>query len=343
MTRRWTLPAELVDTAFPFHLVLDEELRVTEAGSSVQQLHGEGLIGHVLADLFDVTTPKVPTGFDAFARHSRSLFLLRSRFREGLVLRGQMLFDAGAHRLVFVGSPWVTETSTFVSLGLTLDDFAVSDAVVDYVLLLQHQSTSLMQARELAEQLRDTAQQLTHQAFHDTLTGLPNRSQLLAQLQCALDTSVERGAETQLAVLMMDLDGFKAVNDSFGHSAGDAVLEVVGKRLQSVGRAEDIVARFGGDEFAMVIGASRSQPGAPPPVVEAIAERVLASIAEPISLPPNWGGVIVPLSVSIGIAHATGNESADDLLRNADLAMYAAKAEASRVTSRSLLRCTPRR
>jgi GGDEF domain-containing protein len=189
-----------------------------------------------------------------------------------------MLFDEAAQHLVFVGSPWVTETAAFASLGLTLDDFAVSDAVVDYVLLLQNQSASLAEARELAERLRETASQLRHQAFYDTLTGLPNRARLLQQLQTALE---QRDEDSQLAVLMMDLDGFKAVNDSFGHSAGDAVLEIVGKRLESVGRRGDVVARFGGDEFAMIVGPPRLQGKGLRPTVDVVATRVLKAISEP--------------------------------------------------------------
>ena len=320
--QQWALPADLVDTAFPFHLVLDHDLCVVAAGSSISQLHDEHVIGRRLIELFHIATPKVAPTFDMFAKQSRSLFLLRSTSIEGLVLRGQMLFDAAARRLVFVGSPWVTETSSFASLGLTLDDFAVSDAVVDYVLLLQNQSTSLNEALEMAERLRETANQLSHQAYHDTLTGLVNRTKLLTQLQHALD---RHDGTSDLAVLMMDLDGFKAVNDSFGHSAGDAVLGVVGKRLEAVSRRGDIVARFGGDEFAMVIGASRELDIAPGADADHVADRVLAAINEPLSLPSDWG-ISVPLSVSIGIAHATGQETAEELVRNADLAMYAAKA-----------------
>ena len=323
MDQQWTLPAGLVDKAYPFHLVLDDDLVVVAAGTSIMQLHDDALLGRRLVDLFKLDTPKVVATFEAFAKQSRALFLLRSTTVDGLILRGQMLFDDEARRLVFVGSPWVTETATFASLGLTLDDFAVSDAVVDYVLLLQNQLTSLNEARAMAERLRETANQLSHQAYHDTLTGLVNRTKLVSQLQAAVN---RYDGESDLAVLMMDLDGFKAVNDSFGHSAGDAVLEIIGKRLESVGRRGDIIARFGGDEFAMVVGASRRRDHDGGATAQQLADRVLAAINEPVSLPSNWG-ISVPLSVSIGIAHATGRETAEELLRNADLAMYAAKGD----------------
>jgi len=302
--------------------VLGPDLRVLQAGPSIQRIHPHGVVGSALSDLFQVTTPKVSYSFEEFAAAPRALFLLASVTRPSLVLRGQMLHDGDHGLLYFVGSPWVTQTASFTSLGLTLDDFAVSDAVVDYVLLLQSQSSSLTEARELAARLNDTAEQLTHQAFHDALTGLPNRSLLLDHLRRTLDAPDHK--TRQVAVLMLDLDGFKAVNDSYGHSSGDDVLRVVGGRLRAVARSQDLVARFGGDEFALVMAAGMTGSTFDDRTVASVAERVLDTLREPVSL-PSFPAIAVPLSASIGIAYSHGLESADDLLRNADLAMYAAK------------------
>ena len=321
--QRFALNASLLDAAFPFHIVIDRDLRITQAGSSIQRMHQDNMVGSPINALFDVATPKIATTFDGFVSRPRSLFLFRSLTKQGLLLRGQVLHDPVAEALIFVGSPWVTEISAFASLGLTLTDFAASDAAVDYLLILQNQSSSLTQAEELAEQLHHTARQLTHQAFHDALTGLPNRAMLLDHLQRRLEPVV--GRPHHVAVLMLDLDGFKAVNDSYGHSAGDAVLGIIGKRLRTVSGENDIVARFGGDEFAFVL-----EPRGPHSDVDVaaafeVAERVLTVLAEPIQL-PSCPAITVPLSASIGIAHAHGTETAEDILRNADLAMYSAKA-----------------
>jgi diguanylate cyclase (GGDEF)-like protein len=309
MSTKLGLNPELLETAFPFHVAVDRQLRVVQTGASLQRLVAGPRVGESLASLFKIATPKLAITFEALARSTRSLVVLRSTERPELVLRGQVLHDVEADCLIFVGSPWVTSTSAFAALGLTLSDFATSDAVVDYVLLLQNQATALAEARDLADQL-------SHQAFHDELTGLPNRSFALDHLQRELDPT-----RHAVAVLLLDLDGFKAINDSYGHTVGDEVLKVVADRLRAVSREGDIVARFGGDEFMILLRA----PLAGPAAYEAaglVAERALETIRAPIAL---QSSVTVELGASIGIAVGAASERAEDLLRNADLAMYAAK------------------
>ncbi|MEU4240414.1 sensor domain-containing diguanylate cyclase [Actinoplanes sp. NPDC026619] len=157
--------------------------------------------------------------------------------------------------------------------------------------------------------------QLHHLAFHDPLTGLANRKLFYERLAHAIDTHT-RG-EATVAVLFIDLDGFKQVNDDRGHQAGDLVLTAVAERLVAGLRLGDTVARFGGDEFAAVLESLTGIDDA-----QIAAERVIADIRQPIDIT----GVPAVVSASVGIAVHHPGATADDLIRDADAAMYAAKA-----------------
>jgi diguanylate cyclase (GGDEF)-like protein len=159
-------------------------------------------------------------------------------------------------------------------------------------------------------ELKATERKLSHQALHDPLTGLPNRTFFLERLELAL----ERHGEDNTAVLFVDLDGFKLINDSLGHGTGDALLVQAAERIKESLRAEDLAARLGGDEFAIICTAS-----SPARAAERVAERLIAALAAPFWI----DGRDVFITASIGIAGARG--SAEDLLRDADLAMYHAK------------------
>ena len=156
--------------------------------------------------------------------------------------------------------------------------------------------------------------QLQHNAFHDALTGLANRALFADRLEHAL-ARTDRAAEP-VAVLFVDLDDFKAVNDGSGHGAGDALLTAVADRLRRVLRPGDTVARLGGDEFAVLLEDAGTEHA------EATAARLLAVLAEPFPA----AGTEVRISASVGIAvGAAGLHDSDELLRHADVAMYSAK------------------
>jgi diguanylate cyclase (GGDEF)-like protein len=154
---------------------------------------------------------------------------------------------------------------------------------------------------------------LIHQAAHDALTGLPNRTLLRRRIEHELDSATETRVVT---LMMLDLDGFKEVNDTFGHNTGDLMLVQVAQRIVTSVRDDDAVARLGGDEFAVLLS------HAPGDHVAMLARRVLAALELPLTV----RGTTVVVGASIGIATAGHGETADELLRNADLAMYTAKA-----------------
>jgi len=156
---------------------------------------------------------------------------------------------------------------------------------------------------------------LSHRALHDPLTGLANRVLLLDRLDHALART--RRHPGYLAVLYLDLDRFKTVNDNLGHGVGDELLNIVARRLQETVRPSDSVARIGGDEFVAVLPDLNDADEA-----LQVAARLFAVVAEPVDL--GQGGFVI--TASIGVAGtADGGTGAGELLRRADLAMYAAK------------------
>jgi diguanylate cyclase (GGDEF)-like protein/PAS domain S-box-containing protein len=203
----------------------------------------------------------------------------------------------------------VVETTHRLSTGALIDvelvaheiDFAGSRAL-------------LVTAKDVTSR-KEAEAKLAHQALHDSLTGLPNRTQLDNHLRDALARSAH--LNHKVAVLFLDLDRFKVINDSLGHHVGDQLLISVAERISSVLRPGDIAARFGGDEFVVVCGMTDHVDDA-----VAVAERLTRVLSQPFSL----RGELIFVTVSIGIAVADGpNSEPDALVRDADAAMYSAK------------------
>jgi diguanylate cyclase (GGDEF)-like protein/PAS domain S-box-containing protein len=171
----------------------------------------------------------------------------------------------------------------------------------------------VLNARDVTERV-ELEQQLTRQAFHDSLTGLPNRALFRDRLDHALARSARENEV--VAVLLIDLDGFKQVNDSLGHDAGDELLRQMAKRFAEVTRGGDTMARFGGDEFALLLENTSEDAAI------RLADRVIAHVASPVTV----ADCDFSLGASIGIVLHTGEGGqSEELIRHADVAMYAAK------------------
>jgi diguanylate cyclase (GGDEF)-like protein/PAS domain S-box-containing protein len=180
----------------------------------------------------------------------------------------------------------------------------LGEQVLDGAVLTLHDVT---ERRRLTEEL-------SHQAFHDSLTGLPNRAHLMQRIEAQL----ARGDRSdRLALLLIDLDDFKYINDTHGHQAGDAVLSVIGERLQQAVRASDTVARLGGDEFAILMTGACSD-------VDFVAHRLVDAVERPVFA--DGRRFVVHASVGIVYADSRADESPESLLAHADIALYEAKA-----------------
>ena len=181
----------------------------------------------------------------------------------------------------------------------------LEDPMVAGIVVNVHDVTDRQRAEE----------ELTHRAFHDSLTGLANRALFLDRVEHAVHRSARSGAD--VAVLYLDIDGFKTVNDSRGHEAGDHVLREIAQRLLATVRTGDTVARLGGDEFAILI----EQDGLFGNDASAAAGRILEALKPPMQLDENC----VVLSASIGITYGDADATASSMLRDADIAMYQSK------------------
>jgi diguanylate cyclase (GGDEF)-like protein len=183
------------------------------------------------------------------------------------------------------------------------------------ILVIMRQMITMVDKLKLLKKFRESQVQLEYRASHDSLTGLVNRVVLLDRLNSAIAMRErEHGA---LVLLFVDIDRFKAINDSYGHRVGDMVLRTVGQRLKSCVRASDTVARLSGDEFAVLCDGVSSSP-------EQIRSRVLAALEVPHSV----DGYELIVRASIGTVRLTSfvpDLTADELLSRADAAMYSAK------------------
>jgi len=260
--------------------LLGRDLRVRWQAASVRRLLGLEPGALVGAPIASIVHPDDKALFDAF---------LSARLKDGTAgrVRARLLHASG--RWCYVET--VGENR--------LDDPAVESLVLNM--------------RDVSER-KEFEDQLRHQAFHDALTGHANRALFKDRLRHALAGSLR--THRAVAVLFLDIDDFKTINDSLGHRAGDELLRRVAARIDAVVRPTDTAARLGGDEFSILLDGVDSDEEA-----HVIAGRIRHALTDPFIMDERE----LTVTASIGIAHGDGSLDASDLLRNADMAMYAAK------------------
>jgi diguanylate cyclase (GGDEF)-like protein len=234
----------------------------------------------------------------------------QSHVQEGVAVTRsfRVLLRSPADVSILQGPSWWTPSHAVLLLALAL---IMTLAVLGWVVVLRKR------VEQQASQLRESEQLFRHMALHDALTGLATRLLLQDRLEIAMESAKRRG--TGLAVLMVDLDKFKEVNDTYGHAAGDEVLRVTANRLLQAVRKADTVARLGGDEFVVLLQDLTELDAA-----ERIAALIVESLAAPIAI--EGLDLSVSVSVSVGVcAIAAEAIAAIDLLKNADAALYDAK------------------
>lgn len=237
-------------------------------------------------------------------------------------LEEERTIDFNGHRwlLLFNGSQAASGVSYLPAWLTGAGGLVITGLLSGMLLLLFKRADSQQQAENFAEQIRGMA-------YHDSLTKLPNRPLLLDRLQMALAGCRRSGNHG--ALMMVDLDNFKPLNDTHGHAAGDLLLIEVARRLQGCVRHTDTVARLGGDEFIVLLSGLTGGAESARREASAVAEKILAALALPYRLQdPGTGSAPIEhhCSASIGLTLFTGDETDESaLLRRADTAMYAAK------------------
>lgn len=314
------LSGSALDRLMPMHLWVGAGGLIVRAGPTLTRIAGGPLTG---APLDKVLTVRHPGRAQTLAQLLRLQGMPLKLYLTGLPdlsLKGLVVALPGGSGAFLNLSPGISLVEAVNRFDLTLKDFAASDLAVELLYLVEAKAAVTDELKRLAHRLNGARASAEARAATDTLTGLANRRGLEAMLARQID------AGRPFALMHVDLDHFKAVNDSHGHAAGDAVLCEAAAVLRGQCRSRDVVARIGGDEFVLIF-----DDLVDPRMLRRIGQRLIERLEEPIEV----AGARCRISASVGIALSTAHPVPDPvrLLHEADLALYESKrAGRARVT-----------
>lgn len=301
----------------PMHMVIAANGTIASVGTTIARLRLERpLLDSAFLERFEMRKPHAPTGLDDLRKMARQRLHLRLRDAPFTAFRGTCVELAAGRGLLMNLSFGIGLAEAVRDHGLTAADFAPTDLAIEFLYLKEAKAAVMSEIVALNGRLRDARQQAEAKALTDPLTGLHNRRALDLELQ-RLVAAVQRGGPG-FALMQIDLDFFKTVNDTKGHAAGDHVLTVAAERLRKVFRRQDFISRVGGDEFVILL------PGITEPAdLGRVARRLVRNIEQPIE----WRGEACRISGSVGITMSSlyPDPDPDRMLSDADAALYQAK------------------
>lgn len=303
---------EVLDVLCPMHLMLDAEGDITHVGPTTQKLRPDvSLVGMSFLDAFTVMRPRGLVTLEQLWESRHIKLHLEMVGAPPARLKGVLVSDGRGAGIVNL-SFGISILDGVRDYALTNADFAATDLAIEMLYLVEAKSAAMEASRMLNLRLQGAKIVAEEQAFTDTLTGLKNRRALDQVLEGLLVS------EASFAVMHIDLDFFKAVNDTLGHAAGDYVLQVVAKAMIEETRSSDTVARVGGDEFTVLLPEVRDV---------AILERVGRRIIDRMEVPIPFNGALCEISASIGTVWIQNSQSVtrETVMENADIALYASK------------------
>ena len=306
-----------LDVAMPMHLLADGEGRVVSVGPTLAKLLEGGTGAALGRPLFELVRLRRPAGVgtpEELLGHAGAKLRVEMPLAQPSRLDGVAV--AAGDGVLMNLSPGIGLIDAVARHRLTISDFAPTDLAVELLYLVEAVDAAMTEAHTLNSRLEDARIQAQEAAFTDALTGLRNRR--------ALDHLLGRlvATDTPFALMNVDLDRFKAVNDTHGHAAGDHVLAAAAAQMTRAARRDDVVARIGGDEFVLILRGTVA-----PERLMRIATDLIAGIETPVTVPPDAGGATCRISASIGIALSSSYERPDveRMARDADAALYESK------------------